>query len=155
MTSYFSRQNLLFNASIGTTLWCVRANNRDRTHGRRRSQRELCLKVLFPVHCSNFVIYSTSRSEWKVRFNIGMRGMVVWDVNFKCFVRFSRPLHNPLKFGQFTSLSGRRRQKKCVKKQNASARRAGPFFRFINRIILWRSRSRSGRPCVNSLLLPL
>ena len=102
-----------FNASIGTTLWCVRANIRERTLGRRRRQRELCLKVLFPVHCSNFVI-SISRSEWKVCFNIGMRGVVVWDVNLKCFVRFSRPLQNPLKFGQFTSLSGRTRQKKNV-----------------------------------------
>ena len=87
------------------------------------------LKVLFPVHCSNFVISSISRSEWKVCFNIGMRGVVVWDVNLKCFVSFSRPLHNPLKFGQFTSLSGRRRQKKKMcKKAKRECKACRAFF---------------------------
>lgn len=55
-----------------------------------------------------------------------MSGVVVWEENYKCFVRFPRPLHS-LKFGQFTSLSGRQR------------------ILFIKPIVLWRSRSRRRR----------
>ena len=37
------------------------------------------------------------------RNKIGKNGVVVWEENLKCFVRFSHPVHNH-KFGQIASL---------------------------------------------------
>ena len=70
-------------------------------------------KNVISRYCKNFVI-TPSRSKWKVCINIAGKKLA-WTVwlfwkKLKCFVRFSRPLHN-LKFCQFTSLSGRKRQR--------------------------------------------
>ena len=85
-------------------------DNTELTRGRRGHQRERGLKIiLFPVIVRNIFVITPSRSEWKVCINI--EGTKNWHEKCgcvgekikKCFVMFSRPLHN-LKFGQFTSL---------------------------------------------------
>ena len=48
------------------------------------------------------------------RNKTGMNGMIVWEENLKCFVTFLCPLHN-FKFGHFTSLSRRGRQRNVPK----------------------------------------
>ena len=85
------------------------------------------------------------------RNKIGMNGVAIWEENQKCFVTFSRPLHN-LEFREFTSLSGRGRQRNVPKTQNARAGRAERLFLFIKRIVLWLSRSHRRRPYIRSLL---
>ena len=80
-----------------------------------------------------------------------MNGVAIWEENQKCFVTFSRPLHN-LEFSQFTSLSGRGRQRNVPKTQSARAGRAERLFLFIKRIVLWRSRSHRCRSYLSSLL---
>ena len=82
------------------------------------------------------------------RNKIVMNCAVVWGEHLKCFVRFSRPLHN-LKFGQITSLSKRGLQRN-VPKCNARVGRAELLFLLIKPIVLWRSRSRHRRPYLRS-----